>query len=128
MHILISLVILSISVTLISYTTFGSNPITTLRLYFNTKKTMEGLVKIGITVKPKDFLIWEKSNFGDYKTEWKFIDYHNRSWSKATVYFNLKGQITYISGDKYDRDLDTMEHYCKESIDFKSFTKIKINK
>jgi hypothetical protein len=107
----------------ISYTTFGFGPIKALRLYFNSKKTMEALVKPGITVKPHNFSLWEEGYFGDYETEWKFIDVSDRTWSKVEIYFDLNGNITHIDDDRFDRHLDTLELYCRENINFEQFTR-----
>lgn len=123
MFILLTIFAIAITTTIFTYATFGVNLITVARLYFNSKKTMESLVKPGITVKPHNFTLWEKSFFGDYETEWKFIDINDRTWSRAEIYFDLNGNITHIDDDRFDRNLDTLELYCRENIDFEQFTR-----
>lgn len=99
---------------------------TLLILYLNSKKTLRRMVKPHIQVKAYDLEYnWEKTEFGDFETAWKFVDQSTRTYSVAKIYFDKYGNITHMADDKWSSDMDILKKVCHDGIDINSIIKSK---
>ena len=93
-------------------------------LYFNSKKTLERIIKPGIIIKANDIsFYWESSGFGDYKTRWTLLDSVNREKTGLELFFDKSGNITYIESDRWDNNLAVLDKFCHEGLDLEMFNK-----
>ena len=104
MVILIIVLLTIVGIFTIGFYAFNGITLFTIKkLVPKCKSELDYITHDVVSVKPIDFMLWNKNDFNDYTTLWYFVDNNKRIKEEITISFNKLGEITNMSPEEMDK-------------------------